>query len=149
VIRLAARELAELGQQAETAVPALAQLVRHSDPEVRLDVVLALAEIGAGATVAASTLFDVLEHDDDARVRAWAVSGLAAARNTRWEARAIAQVTHALEDDDSGIRYNAICALRSLGPAARVAVPALQRIACGENGFHAEAARNTLASLAG
>lgn len=149
VIRLAARELAELGPQADTAVPALVQLVRHFDPGVRLDVVLALAELGAGATVAASTLFDVLDHDDDARVRAWAVSGLAAARETRWEARAIAELTHALEDEDSEIRYSAICALRSLGPAARVAAPALQCIACGDDGFHAEAARETLASLGG
>lgn len=146
VVQLATQALAEIGEPAAPAIDQLIRLSRHDDPEVRRDVLRALAKMGPRASQAVTTLFQVIERDDDERVRAWATSALgAAARDTRYEARAVAELTRALEDP--GIRFSAIVALGRIGPAARVAITSLRRIAAGPRELYAKAAREALVTV--
>lgn len=146
VIQLATQALADIGEPAAPAIDQLIHLTQHRDPDVRRDVLRALAKMGPRASQAVAVLFQVIERDDDERVRAWATSALgAAARDTRWEAKAVAELTRALEDP--GIRFSAIVALGRIGPAARVAITSLRRIAAGPRELYAKAAREALVTV--
>ncbi len=145
-LRLAVQALADIGEAATPALGELVELAHHEDPDVRRDVLRALAKMGEGAAGAVTTLFHVIERDDDERVRAWATSALgAAARHSPWEAKAVAELTRALDDPD--LRFSAIVALGRLGPAARVAKRALRRIAEGPRELYAKAALEALSAV--
>lgn len=145
-VRLAVQALADVGEAAASSVDELNQLAHHEDPEVRRDVLRAISKMGRAASATVQTLFEVIDRDDDERVRAWATSALgAAARNTRWEAKAVAELTRALEDP--ALRFSAIVALGQMGPAARVAITPLKRIAGGARELYAKAAEEALESV--
>ncbi len=146
IVRLAVRALADIGGKAGSCIHQLEELAHHQEADVRRDVLRAICKLGVCGSNTVNTLFEVINRDRDDRVRAWATSALgAAARDTRWEPKAVAELTRAL--DDPQIRFSAIVALGRLGPAARVAIIPLRRIAQGPRELYAKAAKEALLTI--
>ncbi len=55
--------LGAIGKDAEGAVPELTEVLKHKEPECRIEAMLALAEIGEGGKPAAAAVTNVLEND--------------------------------------------------------------------------------------
>jgi HEAT repeat protein len=146
----ALNQLAQRGEKAAEAVPALTKLLSDGSPAIRAHAAHALGGIGAPAKSAASALTSLLK-DDDALVRRQAVKALVAIKPGPQVM--IPLVTKLLDDSDPGVRlrilnaaaeagasavpgliealkdekaaYWACLVLREIGPEAKAAVPAL------------------------
>src|SRR5262249_57340303 len=113
--------LGRIGSEARAAVPALRKAIHSGDPNMRLDVALALANIGEGAEEAIPVLLDVLsERGHSLRLRA--MEALSRIPGTS-EALVPALVSVLHEEDPA--RPKAAEVLGRLGPAATEALPAL------------------------
>ncbi len=65
----AAMALAEIGKDAQAAVPALGALLESPDPEMRMEVLVALGEIGPAAKPQVGAINEILATDEVAGVR--------------------------------------------------------------------------------
>ncbi len=61
--------LAEIGPDAAEAVPELTELVGHKDPDVRMQAILALGEIGSASEPAVPSIIKTLKEDEFTNVR--------------------------------------------------------------------------------
>lgn len=69
--------LAQIGPDAEMAVPHLQEVLKHEHPEVRIEALVALGEIGPAAAPAAKDIVPLLESDEIGGVRYAAAYALA------------------------------------------------------------------------
>jgi len=112
--------LGQFGESAAPAVPAVAGLLKDSDPATRQAGVEALALIGEPALPALAEALRS-KHDD---VRKAALAALAKSSGSGAE-EAVPALIEALKSEDATLREGAIVILGKLGPAAKGAVPAL------------------------
>jgi HEAT repeat protein len=158
--------------KARAAVPAIVAMLREGDrPYLRVRAALALAQIGPDAEEARSALLDQLGRDDDlARVSALALVAVSdevppavwaalleavlsehySPRSSLWLLRdrgapLAAKLVEALAQGDTARRQRAIESLQNLGPAARAARPALERLR--DDAVVGDAARQALARI--
>ncbi len=122
-IRLAAiAALGEMGADAETAVPALAKLLRDRHRELRLKAVDALSSLGPSAKAAVPELTAALK-DPDEGLRLGAANTLS---KIGIEAKsAVPALVEALDDISNIVRVKATIALANIGSESETAVPAL------------------------
>jgi HEAT repeat protein len=116
--------LAELGSQAETALPELTRLLRHRSPSIRGPLVWAIGEISPEPEpFALPALIQKLDHPDRS-VRRRAVLDIGRMR-TKAEPAVPALVQLLQKDADSGVRGDAAWALGLIEDRAVTAVPQL------------------------
>jgi HEAT repeat protein len=155
VRRAAARQLADLGREAEPAVPALNDAITDQDREVRRLAIHAISQVGPQADSFLQTLINALD-DDELSVRlaaALAINRIApdedahqevlvsamkmgeggiivavgqAGENSAW---AVPTLIGLLVDSRPGIRRITANSLEQIGPAAEAAKEALQQAA--------------------
>jgi len=119
----AAVELMKIGQPAAGAV---AELMRHEDPQVRSRAASVIWGMGAKGGAAAPNLGALLS-DPQGDVR---IAAAMALENMGREARVVVpELTRALDDPEGQVRMWAIRSLGKIGPEAKPAVPALHRLA--------------------
>jgi HEAT repeat protein len=119
----AAEALASFGSEASEAVPALIKALGDDHAGVRGAAAAVLALIGPGAREAIPHLVRALgDPEVDVRRR---VLGALAEVNLSGDQSAIIEVARRLADRDSTVRVVAANALKTCGPRARSAVPAL------------------------
>jgi HEAT repeat protein len=123
--RSAAFALGKIGPAAGLEAARLINALHDSDPAVREAAAFALGEIGPtdaanrplpGAGRAAQTLLELLEKDQDARVRRSAAYALG--RYGFWARSAAGSLQKALADREAPVRQNAAWALGQIGPEA-------------------------------
>lgn len=104
------------------------RLPRARNPEARPGAILALGEIGPEARCAVPTLLE-LSHSGDPRAATRAVEALVKIDPKSAEPRIPALLEWTTPGHESRVRLTAMASLRDLGPAAKVAVPALLKLA--------------------
>jgi HEAT repeat protein len=119
-VKTAAIEALAKIASADVAVPAIIELVRFPNHEVRRRVAEDLAAIGPAAAKAVPQLARQLTRDDDDEVRMAMADALGAI--DRGSDAAIGALTQALSDDHAYVRTHAAMALGQIGPKARQAV---------------------------
>ncbi|HUE74832.1 MAG TPA: HEAT repeat domain-containing protein [Pirellulaceae bacterium] len=123
---VAARAIAEFGPNAEPAIGSLTKALDYKHNLTRSSAAEALGKIGAAAKAAAPGLRTAL-NDDEALVRVEAAYAL-----WRIEGSASPAVIEVLIDllatDDLMTKLKAIVALAEIGPPAKAALPALERV---------------------
>ncbi len=124
----AAFELSTLGQNAESAVPKLTELLA-SDPDkgVRSFAAIALGNIGGKAADASSELINALfDNDEDVRTLiTWTLGSI----GREIPEMIVPGLIDVVADKSNGeVRENAIWALAEIGPAATKALPLLKKI---------------------
>jgi hypothetical protein len=119
----AAEVLGFIGPPAASAVPALADALRDSEPNVRYVAVKALIKFRATAHEAIPALVEALK-DSEVRVRANAAEALGEMGATAREA--VPAIAELLKDPEEEVRAHAAEALGDIGPVARPALPALR-----------------------
>jgi hypothetical protein len=137
-------ELRDLGEEALPAEPAMVRALKDTDPFVRAEAARLLAGLGPAIREAVEPLLDVAYLDSTTEVRAQAIEALGCIG-----ARAdlvVPALISLLQEQDLEIRQAAVCALRSFGPAAAEALPAVLRTLSKEEEL-AEAALETLEAL--
>lgn len=124
----AAFELSTLGQNAEKAVPRLAELLAN-DPNkgVRAFAVIALGNIGEKAANASSELINAL-FDNDEDVRTLITWTLGSIGREAPEMIVPGLIDIAADKSNGEVRENAIWALAEIGSAASKALPLLKKI---------------------
>ena len=115
----AAHALGKIGQPAKPAVPTLVNLLKDSDASVRRQVLQALMGIRAGPEVMIPLVGRMLEESDPA-TRVLILQSIVDAGP-----RAVPGAIEALENEKTA--YWACLVLRDLGPAAKAAIPALEK----------------------
>ena len=115
----AARELINVG---EPAVPALAALLKDSEPRVRRAAASTLWGLGTRMGPAVPNLAETLR-DPDPDVRLSAAMALESAGSHA--SAAVPALIAALKDSEVQVRLYACKALGAAGPSARAAIPAL------------------------
>jgi len=137
------RVLVAIGQP---AVASLRAALRHDEARRRamaLDALSNLREVAEGAIPDARDCLD----DVDVRVRIRAARAVASLSGSA-DAAAVAALISSLDSDDTGARLDACKALKDLGPSAREAIDALDRLArSAERELRLEALR-TVAAVA-
>lgn len=120
-------ELAELGPRAGKAAAALADVLRESDADLRLNAAIALGKIGKEGVGPVTKLLEVA----DAEVRAYALTALGwigpAARSTE------PRVLKALKDKADGVRAKAAFALGRIDADPKLAVKPLLKLLVEKN----------------
>jgi HEAT repeat protein len=122
---LAARQLAKLGEQAKDAVPQLTDALTDTDKSVRHYAAKTLAEIGIDAKSATSALIADLG-DADADTRYYVVKALSKLELDKNHTHAVPGLIRTLKDENPKTRYYSAKCLKSMGPAASAAIPALR-----------------------
>ncbi len=117
--------LSGYGAKAAPAVAALSKCVAATEPDLRQDAILALAEIGPAAQSAVPVLQAVLrDADQNARVNAakaiWQI--------TREADEVVSVLAGVLEKGDDEVRHAAAEQIQEMGPWAEAAVPALSKM---------------------
>jgi HEAT repeat protein len=79
--------IAEMGPEAAEAVPELTEAVKHESPEVRLEALLALGEIGKKSEPATAAILQVLAEDKFPHVRVAAAYAIASIQPANAEAK--------------------------------------------------------------
>ena len=125
--------LAKIGPKAAPAVKSLVQVFQDGQPEVRYGAAYALGEIGPAASAAKPALVAALQDSDSvaAVVSAWALAHI----DAKCEAactKGIPLLIQGLEDPEPRFRREAAAALACFGPTAKAAVPALKKVAAGD-----------------
>lgn len=111
--------LADIGPKAAAAVPSLKQVLKHSDPEVRMQALMTLGEIGPAAKPLLPEIAGALQHDETAGVRyaaAFALGRIGASPESR------AALEGTLKQDDAFLRMVCAWALARNDPQDKVAV---------------------------
>jgi HEAT repeat protein len=152
--KYAATCLWKIGDQAREAVPALLEVAKDPDPEVRTAVLRALGRTSAGTQAAIPALVEALA-DETAEARAvaagalaeiWSANNSSGRRDFNSDAPkahpvlpvetavrpAIQPLTAALGDGTPEVRVQAATALSEVGPLAEPAVKDLTRVAGGD-----------------
>ncbi|NJR49090.1 MAG: hypothetical protein HC780_05480 [Leptolyngbyaceae cyanobacterium CSU_1_3] len=111
--------LGEMGVDAKSAVPTLAQAARDRNASIRLKAIRALAEIGPVAKSAIPDLSVALK-DTDEQVRLEAANALGKMGDAA--KTAVPSLVEALSDPRQAVRVSAIHALSSLGAEAKPAM---------------------------
>ena len=111
--------LAELGPKAGPAVPHLKPVLRHKDPEVRMQALAALGEIGPAAQPLVSEVIAALQNDEAGGVRYAAAFALGRIGTTP---EATAALQQALKQDDAFLRMVSAWAIARNNPGDRAAV---------------------------
>jgi HEAT repeat protein len=114
--------LGEVGAEAKSAVPMLAELVRDRDSAIRLKAVKSLAEIGIVAESAVPDLTVALS-DADPQIRGEAATALG--KIGEGAKSAVPALVATLNDSKLAVRLKVIYALSNLGADAKPAVPDL------------------------
>ncbi len=126
----AALALSEIGEKAQAAVPGLGKLLRHKDPEVRMQALVALAEIGPPSKPLAGQITQILNEDKEPSVQYAAAYALG------------------MIGDLNTARDSLEKAMGSRDPFLKVASAwALLRLAHGRTPFLRQAVRNVLEGL--
>jgi HEAT repeat protein len=121
--------LAAIGPAAAPATDYLVSLIRQGAPPVQYAASYALGRIGPGAAAASPALRSLLA-SDDAFLRtaaAWALLKIDAKKNADVQQQAIELFTAALADERPEVRSAMALALAEQGPAAKAALPALEK----------------------
>ena len=118
----AAQTLSKIGPDAKAAVPALTEVLKDKDKDVRDAAAEALGKIGPEAKAAVPALIEALK-DQYEHVRELAAQALAQIGPEAKEA--VSALIEALKDQDKSVRINAAQALAQIGPEAKEAVSAL------------------------
>ena len=111
--------LAELGPKAAAAVPHLKPVLRHQDPEVRMQALAALGEIGPAAQPLVPEVIAALQNDEAGGVRYAAAFALGRIGATP---EATAALQQALKQDDAFLRMVSAWAIARNNPGDRAAV---------------------------
>lgn len=127
--REALMALGGIGPDAEAAVPAATQAIADADEKVAYAAYYTLGRIGPAAKAAVPALEKRMDDQKDpfaAFGAAWAISmiqpdapGVAA--------KAVPLLVQGLQDAEAKFRYGAVMGLKRFGPAAKDAIPALQK----------------------
>jgi HEAT repeat protein len=144
----AVQQLAEMGLEARTAVPALMPLLKDKDDQVRKATAAALDLIGLPAKEDVPALLAALrdEHPD---VRTYAARTLARPEIVLG-AQALPALSGSLGDSNPAIRKNVVAALGNLGPENKEAVlPLLLAALRDEDKSVARTVQETLIGLGG
>jgi HEAT repeat protein len=137
----AAMALREIGADAKSAIPALAQMLRDPDGYLRTIAAHTLETFKADAVPSVVPMLG----DCDPRVRALAAETL---RAIGPDARAaVPALTETLHDECPSVRDAAAFALREMGPEAKSAIPALANMLCDEDEYLRLTAAQTLEKL--
>jgi HEAT repeat protein len=121
--------LAAIGPGAAPAMEYLVDVVRNAAPPLQYAASYALGRIGSGAAAATPALRPLLESDDSflRTAAAWALLKIDPAKNADLQPLAIGLFTAALADERPEVRAAMAQALAEQGPAAKTALPALER----------------------
>lgn len=133
--------LASIGPAAKAAVPALTNALGNEDSTHMHAVVYALGKIGSGASAAEPKLSELLKSKDPslAIASAWAITQIQPGSPAS-AGKALPVLIAGLGDPYPESRQAAVQALGSLGPLAKSALPALQKLASDEDAVVREAA---------
>jgi len=126
---IAARALAKIGMKTEPAVDALAKALNHTNKLTRASAANALGNIGPEARNAVPAL-RAAARDNDSEVRLDAAYALWKIENA---SDAIEVLIPLLDSDDPRVGLRTIEALGEIGPPAKAALPALERVRKGDN----------------
>jgi HEAT repeat protein len=130
---LVASYLGEMGPKAIAAAPPLIELLRNSNPWMRL--VAARALIGIDRQRGVQTALPILSRlvsKGNRAHRIWTIADLE--RLGPQAQAAVPALVEALQDNNSDIRIQAVNALSKIGPGARQALPALYGLLKDGNG---------------
>lgn len=136
--------IADIGPDAAETVPELTDVLRHADPDVRLQAALALGAIGHAAQAAAPAMVNVLEKDEFSHVRLAAIYALAEMRaEGDTDDQALERLT---KNDDQFLRMLSSWALARLHPDDPAVVKrAVEQLVAGlesdDNGVQSAAGR--------
>ncbi len=139
----ASRKLAKLGPAAKDAIPALAEALKDSDKRVRFHAAKALSEIGIDAKVVAAALIDSL-NEPDLETRYYIIKSLSKIDLGPEHMSAVPGLTQALKDENPKTLYYASKCLKSIGPGAKDALPALRAVTSNGDQDAREAATSAL-----
>jgi HEAT repeat protein len=144
--------LASIGPDAKDAVPELINRLKDEEPKVRHTACYALGKIGPAAASAAPSLRDCMASDDAFMKVAsvWALLKIQP-EDKPLQALAVPLLTKALQETDRDlIRKEAAIALGAIGPGAKEAIPALEKIAADSDSAEVrDAAKQALAKIRG
>lgn len=104
------------------------RLSRANNPQTRLNAIMALGEIGPQAALAVRTLLDATRSDDQ-EIAVRAIEALVKVDRQAAASRIPSLMDWMTPGHKTAIRLNAMAALRDLGPAAKVAISALLKLA--------------------
>lgn len=141
--------LAAIGPDAAPATEYLTGLLRQGVPPLQYAASYALGRIGPAAAAATPALRALLE-SDDAFLRtaaAWALLKVDPAKNADLQPQAVGLFTAALADERPEVRVAMAQALAELGPAAKAALPALERALQDQHEAVREAAAEALEKI--
>ena len=126
--------LANIGPGAKGAAPALTNALRQAENPNAHVMVFALGRIGPGAAEADPVLTELLKNSDHqlALVSAWALVQIHPA-SAEVAAKTLPLLLMGLTDNLPLARQGAAEALGALGPAAKQAIPALQKMTGDED----------------
>jgi HEAT repeat protein len=123
--------LAAIGPAAKSAVPALIEHMTSDEPRVRYTACYALGKIGPDAAAAIPKLRENITSDDKFLKAAsvWALLHIEPA-DKALQTMAVPVLTKALEESDRDlVKEESAAALGMIGPAAKSAIPTLQKTA--------------------
>ena len=116
--------MSKVAAKPSVAVAPLIEMLGDDQWAIRRDAADALGDIGPDARSAVPALFKLLDSEDDRDAARGALREIDDA-----DATAVPILTEALKSEDRRRRFYAISLLRKVGPAAKEALPELQRIA--------------------
>ena len=96
--------------------------------DIRVNAAITLAELGAAASEAKDPLINLLEHDNNAKVRAAAAFAIGCIGTTLDNPIAMNELIKSLKDEDVRVRYHAAHALDKIRYGAEAAQPALTEV---------------------
>jgi HEAT repeat protein len=142
---MAARILGENGPGAKPAVPALIETLKDKERSPRIWTTIALASIGPEAKAAIPALTEASKNDEVDQVRWYAAVALVKIASEKAAAPLLIEALNGpkTNDDYLDVRRRAAEALGQLGPAGKVAVPALMEALNDKKYFDIRAAAAT------
>jgi HEAT repeat protein len=134
--------LGTMGPDAKTSVPALTNALKDAQFAIRREAAMALAKIGPAARTAVPDLVALLKNERELFVRIDVARALSLLGGMTKDA--VPVLSAALKDPDQSVVLYSVVALGTIGPEAREAVPALQRLRYNHNPHIIKAAAEAL-----
>jgi HEAT repeat protein len=123
-----ARAFSLLGLDAKAAVPALAKALREDkSEEVRQHAAIALGKMHGATSAVAAVMVDVMKKDKDKTVRVFVTHALGDSLGDGLRAYVKDLAEQLIKDQEGDVRLAIVQELGALGPAAKDALPALNR----------------------
>ncbi|MGY8769658.1 MAG: HEAT repeat domain-containing protein [Pirellulales bacterium] len=119
--------VAEMGPEAAPAVPALIKALGHAEPDTRLQVLIALGEIGPAASAASDAVSKLLTSDDSAAVH----YGAAFALGSMGDKSATGALEKAASSDDPFLKMISTWAIAMLNKDDKMAVRKAVKVLVG------------------